>query len=299
MRLGIVGVAFEGVKRGRQATAFLRSSSFRVGPSHSRLLLHLDNTIQFTTSKIFAMILFPSTEKWSMNSHQPPGSRHKPPQATSHKVWNAQGETSCFDSRTESRIPCGLWLVAGGLLLLLGCANYTTPVVTDDSRTPAERNFYLVWQCSLDVLDEFHFLVDQEDLREGRIATLPLTGQQWFEFWRGDAATPHDVAEGSLQTLYRTVRVYVEPVEGSQDRFAARVEVITSRAEQITRPLTNVVQAYSLFAIPGRTRDIETQFARQSVEDIPTARVTPLGRDTKLETKIAEAIARRTAASSQ
>jgi len=199
-----------------------------------------------------------------------------------------------------SLVACHLSLVAG----LAGCANYTTPIVTEDQQTPAERNFHLVWQGALDVLAEYHFTVDQQDRREGFIATLPLTGQQWFEFWREDAATPRDLAEGSLQTLYRTVRVHIEPVADSDGLFAARVEVITSRSEQITHPLTNVVQAYSLFAIPGRARQIETMLSRQSVEDIPYARVAALGRDTELESKIALAIAdraagRQTAANSQ
>ena len=181
------------------------------------------------------------------------------------------------------------------LALLGGCANYTTPIVTEDLMTPAERNFHVVWQGALAVLGEYDFTVDQQDRREGRIATLPMTGQQWFEFWREDAATPRDLAEGSLQTIYRTVRVHVELVAGSEELFAARVEVITSRSEQITRPLTNVVQAYGLFAIPGQVRQIETLLIRQSVEDIPNSRVTNLGRDVGLESKIAVAIADRVA----
>ena len=161
--------------------------------------------------------------------------------------------------------------------------------------TPAERNFDIVWQSSLSVLSEYDFIVDQRDRREGLIATLPMTGQQWFEFWRKDAATPRDLAEGSLQTIYRTVRVFIEPVADSEELFAARVVVISSRSEQITSPLTNVVQAYSLFAIPGRVRQIENMLSRQSVEDIPGSRVTTLGRDVELESKIAVAIAARVA----
>ena len=167
--------------------------------------------------------------------------------------------------------------------------------MSEDMQTPAERNFHVVWQSALDVLAEYDFIVDQQDRREGLIATLPMTGQQWFEFWRQDAATNRDVAEGSLQTIYRTVRVHVERVADDESLFAARVEVIASRAEQITRPLTNVVQAYSLFAIPGQAKQIEIMLARQSVEDIPTAVVAPLGRDVELESKLAIDIANRVA----
>ena len=206
---------------------------------------------------------------------------------------------TCRLSCRWSLVACHLSLVA--CLWLAGCANYTTPIVPEEQLAPAERNFQLVWQSTLDVLGEYYFTVDQQDRREGRIATLPLTGQQWFEFWRKDAATREDLAEGSLQTIYRTVRVHVEPVADSEGLFAARVEVFTSRSEQITRPLTNVVQAYNLFAIPGESRRLEAMLSRQSVEDIPHARVIPLGRDEKLESKLAQAIAdrvRRTANSS-
>jgi len=180
-------------------------------------------------------------------------------------------------------------------LLFSGCANYTTPIVSESDLTPAERNFNVVWRGTMDTLTELGFTVDQQDRREGLMATLPLTGQQWFEFWLQDAATPRDVAEGSLQTIYRTVRVYVEPVTGVEGQFAARVEVIASRSERTVAPMTNTVQAYNLFAIPGQPYRMESMLIRQSVEDIPEAKVKRIGRDVGLESNIAMAIAVRVA----
>lgn len=181
------------------------------------------------------------------------------------------------------------------LAVLGGCANYTTPIVPQRQMTPAERNFEAVWEGALRTLSAYRFPIDQENRRDGVITTLPVTGQQWFEFWRKDAATGRSLAEGSLQTIYRTARVHVEPVQGSQGRFAARVEVFTSRSDRITRDLTDVSEVYSLFAIPGNREKLERMLVNQSVEDLPGAAVTPLGRDGELESKLAMDIAKRVA----
>jgi len=182
------------------------------------------------------------------------------------------------------------------LAVLGGCANYTTPLSPPAApTTPAQRNFDIVWEGALATLQDYRFPIDQQNRRDGQITTLPVTGQQWFEFWRKDAATPHDLAESSLQTIYRTVRVTVSPVPGNQQIFAAHVEVFTSRSDRQTRELTDVVQAYHLFAIPGRGMKLEKMLIEQSVEDIPTAAITPLGHDKGLEEKIALDIAGRVA----
>lgn len=180
------------------------------------------------------------------------------------------------------------------LALLAGCANYTEPIVVPTApTTAAQRNFDIVWDGALATLRDYRFTIDQQNRRDGQITTLPVTGQQWFEFWRKDAATRCDLAEGSLQTIYRTVRVTIEPVKDRPWMFAARVEAFTSRSNRQIHQMTDVVQAYNLFAIPGRGMARERMLIEQSVEDIPTAAVTPLGRDNDLEAKIAASIAKR------
>ena len=110
-----------------------------------------------------------------------------------------------------------------------GCANYRRMKVSPPPQTRAEKNFDAVWRASLEVLRRYHFPIDRCDRRAGLITTGKIVGRHWFEFWRRDAATGYDLAEGSLQTVHRSVRVRIAPSASRADEFSASVEVIVSR----------------------------------------------------------------------
>jgi hypothetical protein len=173
-----------------------------------------------------------------------------------------------------------------------GCVEHTQPVGPAPKLTVAQENFEAVWQASIEVLRRHYFIIDRQDRRDGVITTQPLVGQHWTEFWRSDAATPKDLAESSLQTIYRTVKVKVQPTATGADTFRATVEVSVSRSDRPDLQVTSTSEAYSLFTLAS-----SDQRRRQKLlmdhGTTPEGEVkershwnVPLGRDGNLESKL-------------
>ncbi|GAG16828.1 unnamed protein product, partial [marine sediment metagenome] len=174
---------------------------------------------------------------------------------------------------------------------LSGCGARGAPVVSTGPKTPAQRNFDAVWHASLGVLRGYSFEIDRQDRRAGVITTLPMTGRHWFEFWRKDAATPADVAEGAVQTLYRSVTVSIRP-DGTQgptspqaDTFRVSVEVRTQRSDRATPQINSTADALDLFRGGGADSKERALYLLDygRHDKVP---MVPLGRDHKLEAKI-------------
>lgn len=177
--------------------------------------------------------------------------------------------------------------LAAAALLLGGCANNTTPIVPPGPATPAEQNFELVWQSSLDVLTHYGWRIDRVDRREGIIATYPMTAKQWFEFWRHDTANWHQTAESSLQTIYQRVEVTLVPTRRDPAQYDFQVQVFVMRSENPSRQLITAQDIYGQFILPGRTRRSgEFILEREEYED-PNAAVSNLGRNSEMEDKLA------------
>ncbi len=172
--------------------------------------------------------------------------------------------------------------------LFCGCVNYTTPVAPRPQLSPGERNFEAIWQASRAVLREYHFEIDREDRREGRIETLPVTGQYFTEPWRKDAAGIDNLAESTVQTIYRRAIVTIRPVADTPDRFMAEVEVQTYRSNEQASQISSTTGAIRLFQAE-RVSDRRKMMLDRG-RDWPVDAVTPLGRDEKLELKLAEDI---------
>jgi hypothetical protein len=131
------------------------------------------------------------------------------------------------------------------------------------------------------VLLELRFDILYPDTKEGRVATDPLTGAQWFEFWRGDTVTAADRLESSLHTIRRTATVTVTPgPRGSQ----VAVQVAKERLSAPGTSPQSVGQTYNLFS-PSKT-----DLARQDEFKETYFAYVPMGRDDALEQKILEQI---------
>jgi len=167
---------------------------------------------------------------------------------------------------------------------LAGCANYTDPVGTAPATTPGERGFENLWQASVHVLGRYDFRLARQDRRAGVIVTEPMTGEYAGEFWRKDAATRQDLAEGTIQTVYRQATVRLEPVSEGAEQFRLAVEVQTFRSNRSHPQVTSTSEAMSLFRFPGssgeRSRDGEEL-------DGAGDYMVPLGRDKELEAHLA------------
>ena len=69
-------------------------------------------------------------------------------------------------------------------------------------------------QAAQDVLTDMGFRIDKYDVDAGVITTLPLTGGQFFEVWRGDNASSFSAAEANLHSIKRVVELTFAPSEG-------------------------------------------------------------------------------------
>lgn len=184
-----------------------------------------------------------------------------------------------------------------------GCALHNKPIADEPTLTPAQRNFDAVWRASLDVLRRYHFPVKRQDRRAGVITTGQITGKQFFEIWRDDAGTGFNLAENSLQTMYRRATVTVWAKEGQPDVYEAGVTIELVRSDMDSFQVTSTSEAYSIFAFPGgRGSFVVTDEIKRKAREAddagqddshatPPKDIVPLGRDTALEDRIAGKIA--------
>ena len=120
------------------------------------------------------------------------------------------------------------------LAALAGCApQYTTPVVDMRPKTEAQLSFEAYWRASLDVLRKHNFKINLQDRRRGVITTEPLVAKHFFEFWRRDAATAYDLAEGSLQTVYIVATISLTRPDETKPDYVLAVTVDRIRSDKI------------------------------------------------------------------
>ncbi len=184
-----------------------------------------------------------------------------------------------------------------------GCANYTTPTAPERARTEQERNFESAWFAAHDVLREYDFTLDRQDRRAGILSTLPLTGAHGLELWRKDAVTSSNLAEGTVQTIFRTATVTLSPSESDPNRYVPAVRVNVLRADRGTPQATSSADIMAVFgAAPADARmntgprDLDVVGPPDDEERLRAVNVTPpgmvpLGRDANLEARLAAEIA--------
>ena len=193
-------------------------------------------------------------------------------------------------------------LIVAMVALAAFAGSCATPkaVPTSPGRTGAVH-FDSVWDAAVSVLWEYGFTVDRMDRRNGIITTAPLTGKYMGEFWRHDAATTHDLWEGTIQTIYRQATVHLVPVGAATSAsgpatyptsrpsadtpFVARVEVRVSRKDRPQRQIQSTAEAQQMFLRP-QSADMEE--ALQHKQELARKKEEPnynvdLGRDAKLE----------------
>lgn len=99
------------------------------------------------------------------------------------------------------------------MIFFAGCGgNQKAGMVNEITLT--NMNKQQVVEISQDVLRDFNFSIAKEDVNTGYIRTRPLTGGQFFEFWRKDNADSRDVLESSIQDIRRTAQVNIRQADG-------------------------------------------------------------------------------------
>jgi len=207
----------------------------------------------------------------------------------------------------------GISLIAALLAAALaGCLNYSKPAAAPPELTAAQQNFEAAWGAAKRVLGEYGFRLNRTDRRAGIISTRPLLGQHYVEFWRKDASSATDLAESTIQTIYRTATVRIGPAADQPGQYEAAVTIAVSRSDLPTMQVSSTSEAYSLFTMTGGRSSWLTDFGRtqeqaasaagasQAGEESTTRRISPrpagspwlvqLGRDKALEMRIAAEI---------
>ena len=133
-------------------------------------------------------------------------------------------------------------VLLAGLFLAAGCAGppqHQTPgplvLAADKARA---------MEVAEDVLRDMRFAVDKLDVDAGLIRTRPLSGAQFFEFWRQDNATPEAAAEANIHSLRRTVEMRFEP---ESDGVKVSCDVRVERLSIPEMRIGGMAQAASLY----------------------------------------------------
>lgn len=176
---------------------------------------------------------------------------------------------------------------------LTGCGPGPAPTTAPapEPQAAADEDFNAVWDAAVQTLRQHHFELDRTDRRAGVIATFPMVGQSWFEFWRADAATARDLLESSLHTIYRQATVTIrrggaESASAPAGECRAAVEVQVWRSNRPAGQVTSASEAYEMFLDPEALAPERAQGDAGGAGAAPVA----LGRDQNLEEILAQRI---------
>jgi hypothetical protein len=149
----------------------------------------------------------------------------------------------------------------------------------------SSRNFDALWDACRNAMRDDGFILDRRDYREGLLTSQPLVSKMAYEFWRGDVASAHELAQSSLAMLRRTVHFTItRKPDGS---FDAVPRVLVERNSLIGQRITSVDQYQNAFAIQPQDVARETE---KSGTDIPAEYWYLIARDTTLEKQLAQSV---------
>ncbi len=157
---------------------------------------------------------------------------------------------------------------------------FEKPAVTEASSTDFDK----LWNACRSALVADGFLIDRTDYRDGVMTTLPLPSKQFYEVWKGDVVTVHDLAQSSLGTMRRTVRIDIR--HGDDGEFHAAPKVVVDRFSLLARRITSVAQYRTVFSLT--TNDVRLSTEEEG-SNVVAQYWYPVARDYNLERQIVNA----------
>lgn len=141
-------------------------------------------------------------------------------------------------------------------------------------------------QAAEEYLSKIHFDIDKADVEQGYIRTRPLTGAQWFEFWRSESIGSFNTAEANIQDIRRTVELNFGPLD---DKLCINCVVTVQRLSLPERQVASRARAHGMFTKSGQN------FQRLKLSEVQQsgAEWLDLGRDNALETEILKRLENR------
>jgi hypothetical protein len=169
------------------------------------------------------------------------------------------------------------------LFVLSSCAKEQQIEIADKGICVAGLDKPAVMQVAEDVLAEMHFAIEKSDANNGLIRTHPLSGAQFFEFWRSDNVGTFNSAEANLHSIRRIVEIRI----GQKDKDVSVNCVV--KVERLSLPeqeVSSSSRAYQMFS----TSTSAMQKIRFSLQQQAGMAWVDLGQDKPLEAKILKRI---------
>ncbi len=150
-----------------------------------------------------------------------------------------------------------LWSLVYGLFFA-GCAQQQQ-YETVEQICPAGIDKQQAMQIAEDVLGKLHFSIAKSDAELGVIRTRPLTGAQFFEFWRKDNVGSFNAMEANLHTIRRIAELEIKQPSasprGEQDtQLCIRCNVNAQRLRLPEREIRSRSRAYQMFSQSSSSR---------------------------------------------
>ena len=101
-----------------------------------------------------------------------------------------------------------------------------------------------------EVLGKMHFTIEKADVQSGLMRTRPLSGAQFFEFWRSDNVGPDNSLAANLHTIRRTVELNISQ---EADQLCIRCDVRVQRLSLPERQVSSTARAYEMFSRSSST----------------------------------------------
>jgi hypothetical protein len=157
---------------------------------------------------------------------------------------------------------------------------FNKPAITEVS----SPDFDKLWNACRETLIADGFTIDRTDYRDGVITTQSMVSKQFYEVWKSDVVTVYDLAQSSLGTMRRTVRISIS--RGEDGKFHAAPKVVVDRYSLLAKRITSVAQYRSVFAITNQDLRISEE---EEGSPVAAAYWYPVARDYNLEKQIVSA----------
>ena len=145
---------------------------------------------------------------------------------------------------TSVLFTCALMTCA---LVLAGCAEQQQYAAVKPVCVESLDNFEIIEMVE-DVLAGMHFTIDKADAEMGLIRTKPLTGAQFFEFWRSDNIGSDNWLKSNLHSIRRIVELNLNERD---ERLCISCDVRVQRLSLPERDVGGEAHAYEMFSTSG------------------------------------------------
>lgn len=133
------------------------------------------------------------------------------------------------------------------LITLAGCAGQQQYVAVEPVCVESLDNFEII-EMAEDVLTGMHFTIDKADAEMGMIRTKPLTGAQFFEFWRSDNVGSDNWLKSNLHSIRRIAQLNINE---RNERLCISCDVRVQRLSLPERNVGGEAHAYEMFSTSG------------------------------------------------